>query len=465
MSHTTVSPAAFARSLSFPKDFHWGTASSSYQVEGGYREGGRTLSIWDTFARTPGKVVRSDNCDITIDEFHRYEANLDMMAAFGMRSYRFSMAWPRIVPDGKGAVNQAGMDYYKRLIDACWKRNITPLVTLFHWDLPQVLEDKGGWLARDTSSYFADYCAAVYKEFAADVPMFMTINEPWCPSWLGYGDGTHAPGKESLQGAFEATHHLLLGHGLAVDAMRASSPQKSDIGIVLNLYPTIPASQSPDDLAAATRLDGVANRLFLDLTLRGEFPADVREWYADKCEFGYIKDGDFARINRPLDFLGLNYYHCHTVEAATDGSQARGYPGLDIRLVIPEGIPTTFQNWPIQPEGMTDMLVRLKDEYTGDMPIFVTENGCSLNDYVDPEGQIGDDDRIAFFSDHIAAIDVAMKKGVPVIGYTPWSFFDCYEWAEGFSRRFGLVYVDYKTQERTPKKSAYWYRDFIEAAC
>jgi beta-glucosidase len=464
MTQTSLpQPAAFAQALKFPKGFLWGTASSSYQVEGANKEDGRTFSIWDKFARTPGKVVRGDNCDISIDEYHRLDENLDMMAEFGMTAYRFSIAWPRVIPNGSGQVNQIGIDYYKRVIAGCHKRGITPIVTIFHWDMPQTIEDAGGWRVRQTSEIFAEYCATVYKHLAADVPQFITINEPWCAAWLGYGAGIHAPGATNVVDALKASHHLLLGHGLAVDAMRAATSSRAQIGIAPNLFPIIPWTNSAADAAAAKRVDGVANRLFLDPVFHGTYPEDVREWFSKETDFGFIRDGDLKQIARPMDFLGLNYYRCYNVADKQVGPLQHGFPGLDVSINIPEGTATTVQGWPIQPEGLTAILLRLKKEYTGDMPILITENGCSANDYIDPEGKVKDDERITFWSGHIKAIGDAVAQGIPVTGYTPWSFFDCYEWAEGFSRRFGLVYVDYKTQERTPKKSAYWYRDFIKA--
>lgn len=450
--------------MRFPEGFLWGAATAAYQVEGAVGEGGRGPSIWDTFSHTPGRVYRGDTGDVACDHYHRLEEDLDLMAWLGLGAYRFSVAWPRIQPEGRGPANRSGLDFYRRLVEGLGERGIEPVLTLYHWDLPQALEDQGGWTSRQTSERFAEYAALVYEALGGSVRFWITLNEPWVSAWMGYGLGVHAPGRRSTADALAATHHLLLGHGLALEALRALGGG-GRLGITLNLSPVRAASAEPADAEAARRVDGNANRLYLDPLFRGSYPQDMLEHYRGASDFSFVRDGDLQRISAPVDFLGVNYYMRHTVRAAPGGgvrgpSTGMRFGELGAETVLPEGVGTTAMGWPVEPDGLAEILVRVKEEYR-DLPVFVTENGCAVHDYIDPEGEVNDVERVAYLDAHLRAAHAALERGVDLRGYMVWSLLDNFEWAEGYSKRFGLVYVEYGSQRRVPKRSARWYAAVI----
>jgi beta-glucosidase len=449
--------------VNFPEGFLWGAATAAYQVEGAASEDGRGPSIWDTFSHAPGNVLHGDTGDIACDQYHRLEEDLDLMASLGIRAYRFSVAWPRIQPEGNGAANRKGLDYYRRLVEGLRERSIVPMLTLYHWDLPQALEDRGGWTSRETSSRFAEYAGIVYEALADVVPLWVTLNEPWVSVWLGYGIGIHAPGRRSTGFALSATHHLLLAHGLALAEMRSLGHEDNQLGITLNLSPVRPASESTEDVEAARRVDGNANRLYLDPLFRGSYPEDVLEDYRAESDFAFVLDGDLKTNSATLDFLGVNYYMRHTVvdgQKKSDLTTAMRFSDLNAATVLPSGVETTAMGWGIEPDGLMELLLRLHNEYMG-LPMYITENGAAFHDYVDPEGGVDDEERIAFLDDHFRAAHKAIEQGVNLKGYFVWSLMDNFEWAEGYSKRFGIVYVDYATQRRIPKMSARWYKEVI----
>jgi beta-glucosidase len=447
----------------FPEGFLWGTATASYQVEGAVDEDGRGPSIWDTFSHTPGKVYRGDTGDIACDQYHRLEEDLDLMVDLGVRAYRFSVAWPRIQPEGSGPANQKGLDYYRRLVDGLRSRSIEPMLTLYHWDLPQALEDRGGWSSRETSGRFAEYAGIVYEALSDSVRFWITLNEPWVSAWMGYGTGVHAPGVKDVSKALAATHHLLLGHGLALENLRSLGGEDNQLGITLNLSDVRPATEDAADIEAARRVDGNANRLYLDPLFRGSYPEDMLEHYRSESDFAFIREGDLGKISQPPDFLGVNYYFRNTVVDGRRRSElatAMRFADLDAATVLPEGVETTAMGWPVEADGLTELLLRLHREYTR-VPIYITENGRAVYDYVDPEGGVDDEERVAFLDAHFRAAHAAIEQGVDLRGYMVWSLLDNFEWAEGYSKRFGIVFVDYGTQRRIPKMSARWYREVI----
>jgi beta-glucosidase len=448
----------------FPNGFLWGTATASYQIEGAVGEDGRGTSIWDTFSHTPGKVYHGDTGDIACDHYHRLEDDLDLMASLGLQAYRFSVAWPRIQPEGSGPANQKGLDFYRRLVDGLHARSIEPMLTLYHWDLPQALEDRGGWTSRETSERFAEYAGVVYEALADSVPFWITLNEPWVSSWLGYGYGVHAPGHTDPAKALSTTHHLLLGHGLALRAMRSAGDTENRLGITLNLHPAVPARDREADAEAARRVDGQANRLYLDPIFHGNYPQDLLSHYRQRgVELPPVRDGDLETISGSVDFLGVNYYFRHHIREASgeDAGQSEIFADLEARGIVPHDAEKTAMGWPVEPEGLTQILVRIKDEYA-DLPIYVTESGRAVYDYVDPEGEVDDEERIAYLDAHFRAAHEAMRQGVDLRGYLVWSLLDNFEWALGYSKRFGLIFVDYGTGRRIPKASARWYTGVIE---
>jgi beta-glucosidase len=448
--------------MKFPDGFLWGTATASYQIEGAVGEGGRGASIWDTFSHTPGKVYRGDTGDIACDHYHRLERDLDLMSDLGLEAYRFSVAWPRVQPTGSGTPNREGLDFYRRLVDGLRQRDIVPMLTLYHWDLPQALEDRGGWTSRETSERFAEYAGIVYEALSEEVGHWITLNEPWVAAWMGYGLGVHAPGRSDSAAALAATHHLLLGHGLAMERMR-SAGDDNQLGVTLNLHPGHPSRDTEADRKAARRVDGQANRLYLDPLFRGEYPEDIFSYYRERgADLSFVRDGDLQKISTPIDFLGINYYFRHSVrEAPVEEGSSVPFADLGARPVIPHAGEKTAMGWPVEPEGLKEMLVRIKDEYA-DVPIYVTENGRAVHDYIDPEGGVDDEERISYLDSHFRAAHEAMERGVDLRGYMVWSFLDNFEWAEGYSKRFGLVFVEYGTQQRVPKSSARWYSGVIK---
>jgi len=449
----------------FPAEFLWGAATAAYQIEGASTEGGRGPSIWDTFSATPGKVLHGHTGDVACDHYHRFADDVKLMADLGLRSYRLSLAWPRIQPGGSGPANQAGLDFYRRLLDELRAHDIEPWVTLYHWDLPQPLEDAGGWPARDTAYRFAEYAQLAQAALGDRVGYWTTLNEPWCSAFLGYGSGVHAPGREDGGDSVRAAHHLMLGHGLAVQAMRAADPG-SQLGITLNLYAISPESASAGDADAARRIDGLANRIFLDPVLLGRYPADVVEDLKPVTDFSHVRDGDLTTIATPLDVLGVNYYSRHVVAEAVPGQRPEPYwrqpsswPGSEDVRFVTRGYPVTDMNWEIDAPGLVEVLRRVRDDYP-EIPLYVTENGSAFVDEV-VDGQVDDPQRLAYFDAHLRACHEAIASGVPLKGYFAWSLMDNFEWAYGYTKRFGMVHVDYESQRRIVKSSGRWYADVI----
>jgi beta-glucosidase len=450
-----------------PTDFLWGVATAAYQIEGAAAEDGRGPSIWDKFAHTPGKVRGGDTGDVACDHYHRYREDVGMMADLGVRAYRFSVSWPRVQPSGRGPANAAGLDFYRRLVDELLDHDILPWLTLYHWDLPQPLEDAGGWPARDTAARFAEYAELVHAAVGDRVRHWTTLNEPWCSAFLGYGSGNHAPGRRDRPDAVRAAHHLMLGHGLAVQALRAADPDVQ-AGVTLNLYAVSPQSDSPADADAARRIDGLANRFFLDPVLLGRYPQDVVNDLREVTDFGHVRDGDLAIVSTPLSMLGINYYSRYVV-AGPDGQdhtseywrKPTDWPGSEHVRFVGRGLPVTAMNWEIDAPGLVEVLCRVATEYPR-LPLYITENGAAFADEPGGDGTVDDPDRVAYLAEHVAACQRAIEMGVPLQGYFAWSLLDNFEWAWGYSRRFGLVYVDYATQQRIPKTSAYWYQDAID---
>ena len=439
----------------FPADFVWGTATAAYQIEGAVAEDGRGPSIWDTFSHTPGRVAHAENGDVACDHYHRWPEDLDLLADLGVGAYRLSVAWPRILPTGAGRVESRGLDFYRRLLDGLRSRGIQPYVTLYHWDLPQSLEDSGGWRVRETAERFADYADVMGSALAEFEPYWITLNEPYCSAIVGYAQGRHAPGAQEGHGALAAVHHLLLAHGLAVPALRGHG---RGVGVTLNVSPIVPVSPSDADRSAARRLDLVHNRNFLDPLLRGAYPDDYDEVLGSLTDRSFVRDQDLAVISTPVDFLGVNYYFRIHVGA---GDLRTGETPHDIGAIYhtPEGPARTMLDWPIEPDGLREVLTGLRDSYPDLPPILITENGCA---YPDRPGH-PDDARISYVADHLESLRRAMDDGVDVRGYFYWSLLDNFEWARGYGPRFGLVHVDYETQVRTPKTSYHWLRAQLSA--
>jgi beta-glucosidase len=436
--------------IRFPEGFLWGAATAAYQIEGAVDEDGRGPSIWDTFSHAPGAVLRGDTGDIACDHYHRWEQDLDLLVDLGVNSYRLSIAWPRVVPTGSGAVNEKGLDFYDRLVDGLVERGIAPMVTLYHWDLPQALQDAGGgWANRDTAAHFADYASTVAGRLGDRVSHWLTLNEPYCSAFVGHLEGRHAPGVRDEATAVTVLHHLLLAHGLGVQALRASGVA-GQVGITCNLTSPHPASERAEDVAAARRLDLYENRMFLDPLFRGAYPDDARDYYDGITDFSFVREGDLETIAAPIDYFGINYYERHLVEA-DPADAVRGWRR------VPDPHPTTV-GIGVHPEGLREILERVARDYTS-LPLIVTETGISLHDYVDPSGEIHDAERIAFYDGHMRAAHEAIENGVDLVGFFPWSLMDNFEWAWGYAYRFGMYYVDYRTQERIPKDSARWFAE------
>ena len=432
---------------SFPADFVWGAATASYQIEGAVHEDGRGESVWDRFSATPGKVRGGDTGEVACDFFHRYADDIGLMRELGLDAFRFSIAWPRVLPHGRGTVNRAGLDFYDRLVDALLEAGITPFPTLFHWDTPQALEDEGGWTVRTTAEAFVEYTEAVVERLGDRIGTWTTHNEPWVHAWLGYSWGWHAPGRTSEADAVAAAHHLLLSHGWAVDAIRRIAPH-AQVGIVLDLAHVYPASPSPEDEAAAWEVDGQGNRWFLDPLFRGAYPAD--QLARNELVAPFVQDGDFEAITKPIDFVGVNSYRRFIAQAGADGPH----------LVTDPDLQHTEMGWEVYPDGLHRLLVRVATDYAPPA-IYVTENGAAFGDVRGHDGCVHDPERTAYLESHIDAVGRAIADGAPVKGYFVWSFLDNFEWALGYSKRFGLVYIDYPTLERVPKDSFHWYRGFI----
>jgi beta-glucosidase len=437
----------------FPGGFTWGVSTSAFQIEGAAHEDGRGDSIWDVFCRKPGAIRDQQTADVADDHYHRWREDVELMARLGVGAYRFSIAWPRIQPTGRGPANPAGLDFYERLTDALLARGITPVPTLYHWDLPEPLQSGGGWLARETAARFAEYAGLAAARLADRIPLWITLNEPFVVTAYGYALGFHAPGRSLMLDALPTAHHQLLGHGLATAALRAAGA--GQVTITNNYAPAWAASESEADTAAARAYDILHNRLFTDPVLLGRYP--------DLSPFGLpagldcVRDGDLAVISTAVDALGVNYYMPMRLSALTDSL-------LPFQMEPIPGYPVTAFGWPVIPAGLTELLVLLRDRYGGALPpVYITENGCSAEDQVSAAGVIADEGRISYLDGHIRAVREAIRAGVDVRGYFVWSLMDNFEWTEGFQQRFGLVHVDFATQRRTPKDSFGWYRDLIAA--
>lgn len=445
----TQTQASESVALRFPTGFVWGAATASFQIEGSTTVDGRVDSIWDEFCRRPGAVANGDTGEPGADHYRRYAEDVALMSSLGIGAYRFSIAWPRL----------ADLGFYDRLVDELLGKGIAPWATLYHWDLPQSLEEAGGWTNRDTAYRFAEYASTVVGRLGDRVAGWLTLNEPWCSAFLGYGNGVHAPGVQDGSAAVAATHHLLLGHGLAMSEIRSHVPDVP-AGITLNLYPVWPATGSEADADAARRIDGLQNRIFLDPVMRGEYPEDV---LIDMAPFGLpglIKDGDLEVIGAPIDLLGINYYRGYLVSAGDPVDEPSAFPGATDVQFLQTGHPKTDMGWEVQPEGLAEVLVALHRDYPS-VPLYVTENGAAYPDVLTEDGVIRDTDRITFLDGHLRACHEAVEQGVDLRGYFCWSFMDNLEWAYGYARRFGLVHVDFETQKRTPKESARWYSGVI----
>jgi beta-glucosidase len=454
----------------FPAGFAWGSATAAYQIEGAVREGGRTPSIWDTFSHTPGKVANGDTGDVAVDHYHRFREDVALMRELGLTTYRMSVAWPRITPDvgpdALGPVNPQGLAFYRALVDELVAAGIEPAVTLYHWDLPQALEDAGGWTDRRTAQRFAEYAVVVAQALSPQVRTYITLNEPWCSAYLGYASGVHAPGRQEPESALRAVHHLNLAHGLASSAVRAAVPSAL-VGLTLNLAWVHSPDGDPKDDDAVRRVDGLQNRVFLDPVLRGSYPSDVLADTSAVTDWSFVLDGDLDLVNQVPDVLGVNYYSptvvqhwdgSHPRETADGHGESAATPWIACDAVeFPElsGLHTDM-GWPIDSRGLTELLLRMHREHPG-LELMVTENGAAFPDSVSADGKVHDQDRIDYLRDHLGAVLDAIEAGAPVRGYFLWSLLDNFEWSFGYSKRFGIVHIDYDTQVRTLKDSAQWY--------
>ena len=439
----------------FPADFRWGCSTSSYQIEGAAFEDGRGESIWDRFCATPGHIRDGSSGAVACDHYHRWPEDLDLAQSLGVNAYRFSIAWPRILPSGRGAINQKGLDFYSRLVDGMLERGLQPWATLYHWDLPQALQEQGGWASRDTVDAFVEYTDVVTRSLGDRVKHWITHNEPGCTAFLGNHGGGHAPGLNSYKTALQVCHHLLLSHGLALPVIRSNVPE-AQAGITLSLHPIVAATDSPADVAAALRHDGMRNRWFLDPLFGRGYPADVLPLLGANAPD--MHHSDLALIATPCDFLGVNYYFPERVgDAAGDGQE---HGPIATTVVSTPDVERTAFGWEVAPQGMVSLLQRVQRDYAP-AQIYLTENGSTYDDVVNPDGSIDDRQRRSYLARHLLAARQAVEAGVPLKGYFAWSLLDNFEWAEGYLRRFGLTYVDYATQQRRLKASGIWYREFL----
>jgi beta-glucosidase len=439
--------ASAALAQRFPRNFTWGVATSAYQIEGAAHEDGRGDSIWDEFCRRPGAIRDASSGERACDHYHRVGEDIGLIANLGANAYRFSIAWPRVQPLGAGAWNEKGFDFYERLVDGLLARGVAPFLTFYHWDLPQALQERGGWANRDTVARFVEYAAEVARRLGDRAASIATHNEPWVVAILGHEAGTFAPGLTSRKVAMQVSHHLLLSHGLALQALRAQRCP-APLGIVLNQAPIHAATDSPEDVARARLDDGLTIRWYMDALLHGRYPDDVLEFLGEDAP--QIATGDMDAIRQPLDFLGINYY-------------TRNLSGIGAPLApIGDGREVTAMGWEVYPGGLTELLLRLKADYRLP-PVYITENGAAYRDEL-VGGRVADVERIRYLHRHIAAMADALERGVDVRGYFVWSLLDNFEWADGYSKRFGIVFVDYATQRRTLKDSALWYRAFCSRA-
>ena len=458
-------PAADAQaapaSADFPPDFLWGAATSAYQIEGAVHEDGRAPSVWDRFATMPGATYQSETGEMAADHYHHMEDDVALMADLNLNAYRFSLSWPRILPRGTGSVNERGLDFYDRLVDALLARGIQPLATLYHWDLPLALQDRGGWLNRDTAYAFADYAEVVAHRLGDRVQWWLTHNEPWCSAYLGFAVGIHAPGLRDKQLAAGAGHHILLSHGLSVPRLRAHLSSQAQVGIALDFYPVYAADDSPETLLAVKRADAFRNRWFLDPIFRGHYPDGL---FTDMgVTPPLMREDDFSIIAFPIDFLGVNYYSRMLVRRSENAEAREEQTAHSSNFEAIERIPGasyTEMGWEIFPDGLANILTRIQREYAPKAMV-VTESGAAFNDYWDGNDQIHDQQRIDYLQEHIHTVAEVIRQGVPIKGYVVWSFLDNFEWSEGYRKRFGLVYVDYPTQRRIIKDSGHWYASFV----
>jgi beta-glucosidase len=454
--------------LQVPDGFVFGSATASYQIEGGVHEDGRGPSIWDTFSHTPGRVVNGDTGDVADDHYHRVEEDLDLMKSLGLHAYRFSIAWPRIQATGRGPANQAGLDFYSNLVDGLIARGITPVATLYHWDLPQALEDEGGWTNRATAEAFGEYARIVGEALGDRVAVWTTLNEPWCSAYLGYASGAHAPGRTEPLASLQAAHHLNLAHGLAIQSLRSVVTNDPQYSVTLNLHAL--RGDGPTGPEAVRRIDALANRVFTGPMLHGAYPADLLEDTAAITDWSFVQDGDTDIIHQPIDILGVNYYSTTLVRVwdgtgereSADGHKAVGvspWPGADDIEFLPQPGPYTAMGWNIEPSGLEELLLAVHAEFP-DQALMITENGVAFDDVVstdDGVAAVHDPDRIDYLRRHITAAHRALEAGVDLRGYFVWSLMDNFEWGYGYTKRFGIVRVDYDTLERLPKDSAAWY--------
>lgn len=452
----------------FPENFTFGSATASYQIEGAATEGGRGPSIWDTYSHVPGNITNDDTGDVAVDHYHRWEEDLDIIAGLGLDSYRFSIAWPRIIPAGTGAVNPEGIAFYSRLVDGLLARGITPVATLYHWDLPQPLEDRGGWANRETALAFAEYARVIGEALGDRVAVWTTLNEPWCSAYLGYGSGAHAPGRTNGADALAAVHHLNLAHGLAIRELKRVTTNDPQYSVTLNFH----VLRGEDE--AIRRIDALANRAFTGPMLRGAYPEDLIADTAAVTDWAFVQDGDLELIHQDIDILGVNYYSTTRVrmwDGVSERQNADGHKdvggspwpgGQDVEFILQDG-PYTEMGWNIEPAGLEELLLSLHRDFPN-QPLMVTENGASFADTVvteDGEKRVHDELRTDYLHRHFAAAHRAMEQGVDLRGYFVWSLLDNYEWGYGYSKRFGIVFVDYDTQERILKDSARWYRNLV----
>ncbi|MCF3106330.1 beta-glucosidase [Streptomyces roseoverticillatus] len=448
--------------VNFPPGFLWGTATAAYQVEGAPHADGRTPSIWDTFSHTPGRTLGGDTGDTATDHYRRRRDDVRLMADLGLGAYRFSVSWPRVQPSGRGHPNQPGLDFYRALVDDLLEHGIRPVLTLYHWDLPQELETAGGWPERGTAHRFADYAHLVAEALGDRVDMWTTLNEPWCSAFLGYGSGVHAPGRADDLAALRAAHHLNLAHGLGAQALRAALPSHGQVSVTLNPGVVRAFTDAPQDLDAQRRIDALATRIFTGPMLHGSYPDDLLADTAGITDWAFVHDGDPGVIKHPLDSLGINYYTPTVVAAATDNGlpgeapEPSPWPGAaGVAFHRPPG-KRTAMDWSVDPTGLYDLLIRFAEEVPG-LPLVITENGAAYDDKPDGDGTVHDPERIAYLHAHLDAVRRAIADGADVRGYFLWSLLDNFEWAYGYSKRFGAVHVDYATQTRTLKSSARWY--------
>ncbi|WP_031064269.1 GH1 family beta-glucosidase [Streptomyces sp. NRRL WC-3742] len=447
-----------------PPGFRFGAATAAYQIEGAHDEDGRGPSIWDTFSHTPGRTHGGATGDTACDHYHRHPQDVALLRELGVDGYRFSLAWPRLLPQGTGAVNQKGLDFYDRLIDELLDAGIEPAATLYHWDLPQALEDRGGWRVRETAEAFAEFAAVAGDRYGDRVERWITLNEPFCSAFVGYAEGRHAPGAREGRGALAAAHHLLVGHGLAVRELRTAGAH--EVGITLNLDRLHPASGRPEDLAALRRAEVLHNEVWTEPLFAGRYPEHEAETWAGLADGDWRRPEDLQLIGAPLDFVGINFYRPITVEAAPHREpdpERRTATDIGVAEPDPYGTRLTTMGWPVVPSAFTELLCNLDARYPQLPPIWITENGSAEADSVTPDGRVHDPERIDYLARHLAAVADAVAAGVDVRGYYVWSLLDNFEWARGYDQRFGLVHVDYDTLTRTPKDSYHWYRGLITA--